>query len=128
MKAALIYASLVGCGGFIGAILRFVLGGLVQRNVPVTVFPYGTLAVNLVGCLLIGMVMGLIESRQMFTVEARLFVVAGLLGGFTTYSTFGYESFMLLRDAEYFRAAANVLLHVILGLGLVWLGYLLTAR
>ena len=55
-------------------------------------------------------------------------MLVGLLGGFTTYSTFGYESFVLFRDAEYVRATANVVLHVILGLGLVWLGYRLVAR
>ena len=128
MKTALINAALIGTGGFLGALFRYALGGMVQKGFPASVFPYGTLAVNLLGCLLIGIVMGLAESRQMFGPEFRLFVLIGLLGGFTTYSTFGYESFLLFRDAEYVRALANVLLHVILGLGLVWLGYRLASR
>jgi len=128
LKAALINAALVGSGGFVGAICRYGLSGLVQRNAVLSVFPYGTLAVNLLGCLLIGFAVGLIDSRQMFGPEFRLFVLIGLLGGFTTYSTFGYETFALLRDADYLRAVANVSIHVILGLALVWLGYALTSR
>lgn len=128
MKAALINAALVGSGGFFGAMFRYGLSGLVQRSVPLTTFPYGTLAVNMLGCLLIGVVVGLVDSRQVFGPEVRLFVLIGLLGGFTTYSTFGYETFALLRDADYLRALANVTIHVVLGLALVWAGYSITSR
>ncbi len=128
MKAALINAALVGSGGFVGAIFRYGLSGFVQRSTALATFPYGTLVVNLVGCLLIGIAVGLVDSRQMFGPEFRLFVLIGLLGGFTTYSTFGYETFALLRDADYSRALANVTIHVVLGLALVWLGYAITSR
>jgi CrcB protein len=128
LKAALINAALVGSGGFIGAIFRYGLSGFVQRNAALSTFPYGTLAVNLLGCLLIGIAVGLVETRQMFGPEFRLFALIGLLGGFTTYSTFGYETFALLRDADFLRAAANVTVHVVFGLALVWLGYALTTR
>jgi len=128
LKVALINAAIVGSGGFIGAICRYGLSGFVQRNATLAAFPYGTLAVNLVGCLVIGVVVGLVDSRQMFGPEVRLFVLIGLLGGFTTYSTFGYETFALLRDADYLRAAGNVVIHVILGLALVWIGYVLASR
>jgi CrcB protein len=128
LKAALINAALVGSGGFVGAMCRYGLSGFVQRNVALATFPYGTLAVNLLGCLLIGIVVGLVDSRQMFGPEFRLFALIGLLGGFTTYSTFGYETFALLRDADFLRAAANVTVHVVLGLALVWIGYALTSR
>jgi CrcB protein len=128
LKAALINAALVGSGGFVGAMCRYGLSGFVQRNVALATFPYGTLAVNLLGCLLIGIAVGLVDSRQMFGPEFRLFALIGLLGGFTTYSTFGYETFALLRDAEFLRAAANVTVHVFLGLALVWIGYALTSR
>lgn len=128
MKAALINAALVGSGGFIGAVFRYGLSGFVQRNAALSTFPYGTLAVNLVGCLLIGIAVGLVDSRQMFGPEFRLFALIGLLGGFTTYSTFGYETFALLRDADYMRAMGNVTVHVVLGLVLVWLGYSLASR
>ncbi len=128
MKAALINAALVGTGGFVGAIFRYALSGFVQRSTAMATFPYGTLAVNLVGCLLIGIAVGLVDSRQVFGPEFRLLVLIGLLGGFTTYSTFGYETFALLRDADYLRALANVTIHVVLGLALVWLGYAITSR
>ncbi len=126
MKAALISAALVGSGGFVGALLRYGLSGAVHRKIPFTTFPYGTLAVNLLGCLLIGVCAGLVESRQLFSPEFRRFALIGFLGGFTTYSTFGYETFAMIRDAEYLRAVSNVGIHVVLGLALVWAGYGLT--
>jgi len=126
LKATLINAAMVGSGGFIGALARYGLSGLVHRQVPFATFPYGTMAVNLIGCCAIGVIAGLAESRQLFGPEFRTFALIGLLGGFTTFSTFGYETFAMLRDAEYLRVAANVGVHVILGLALVWLGYALT--
>ena len=128
MKAALINAALVGTGGFIGAIARYGISGLVQRSAALSSFPYGTLAVNMLGCLLIGIAVGLVDSRQVFGLDFKLFAVVGLLGGFTTWSTFGYETLTLLRDAEYLRATANVTIHVMLGLVLVWAGYALASR
>ena len=126
MKTALINALIIGSGGFLGALARYGLSGLVHRQVPFTTFPYGTLAVNLLGCLAIGVITGLVESRQLFGPEFRRFALIGILGAFTTFSTFGYETFAMLRDDEYIRAAVNVGMHVILGLVLVWLGYALT--
>ena len=127
MKVALINAALVGSGGFIGALARYGLSGLVHRRIPLTTFPYGTLAVNLLGCFAIGVLAGFAESRQLFGPEFRVFALIGLLGGFTTFSTFGYETFAMIRDAEYLHAAANIGVHVIAGLALVWLGYAVTA-
>jgi len=126
MKAALINSLVVGSGGFLGAVARYGLSGLVHRQLPLTTFPYGTLAVNLLGCFLIGLVAGLAESRQLFGPEFRVFILIGVLGGFTTFSTFGYETFAMIHDDEYLRAAANVAMQVILGLTFVWLGYALT--
>jgi len=128
VKAALLNAAFVGAGGFVGAICRYGLSGLVQQNLRFATFPYGTMAVNLAGCFLIGLSMGAIETRQLFAPELRLFLLVGVLGGFTTYSTFGYETFALLRDAEFLQAMLNVSVHVVFGLLLVWGGYLLTAR
>lgn len=128
MKAALINAALVGSGGFIGAIFRYGLSGFVQRSAPLSAFPLGTLAVNMAGCLLIGIVVGLVDSRQLFGPEARLFLLIGVLGGFTTYSTFGYETFGLLRDGDFLRALVNVGIHILLGLALVWAGYAVATR
>ena len=126
MKATLINAAMVGSGGFIGALARYGLSGLVHRQVPFATFPYGTMAVNLIGCCAIGVIAGLAESRQLFGPEFRTFALIGILGGFTTFSTFGYETFAMIRDAEYVQGAANVGVHVALGLILVWLGYAMT--
>ncbi len=123
----LIRMLLIGAGGFAGAILRYGMAGAVQRLFPATTFPWGTLAVNLLGCLVIGVATGLADSRQVLTAEARMFLLIGVLGAFTTYSTFGYETFALLRDAEHMRALLNVLAHVLVGLACVWLGYVLAA-
>lgn len=125
MKLALINAVMVGSGGFLGALARYGLGGLVQRQVPGATFPYGTLVVNLMGCLLIGFFAGLTESRQLFTPELRVFGLIGVLGGFTTFSTFGHETFMMVRDGLYLWAVTNVGVQVVLGVTLVWLGYAL---
>ena len=126
MKAALLNALLVGSGGFLGALVRYGLSGLVHRQVPLTTFPYGTLVVNLTGCFAIGVVSGLAESRQLFGPEFRTFALIGILGGFTTFSTFGNETFAMFRDEEYLLAASNIGGHVILSLALVWLGYAIT--
>jgi CrcB protein len=123
----LLNALLVGTGGFVGAVLRYALGGAVHRGLPMATFPYGTLSVNLLGCLLIGALAGLADSRQVFSPELRAFAFMGVLGGFTTYSTFGFETFAMARDGEYLGAACNVGIHVVLGLGLVWLAYGLTS-
>lgn len=128
MKAVLINAALVGTGGFVGAIFRFSLSGFVQRNAGIAAFPYGTLVVNLLGCLLIGLAVGLIDARQLVHPEFRSFVLVGILGGFTTYSTFGLETFSLLRDADYLRAFTSVAAHLVAGLLLVWIGYTLASR
>ena len=128
MKAALYNAAFVGAGGFIGAVCRYFLSGFLQRSAGAMGFPYGTLAVNMIGCLAIGIVVGLIDARQSLHPEFRVFLLVGVLGGFTTYSTFGLETFALLKDAEFLRAVANVMVHVVLGLSLVWLGYSLASR
>jgi CrcB protein len=116
---------LVGVGGFIGAIFRYALSGLVYRLAENPYFPYGTLAVNVLGCLIIGFLGGLAENSQIFNPEIRVLVFIGILGSFTTFSTFGYEIFTFLRDGQILASAANLISHIILGLGAVWLGYIL---
>jgi CrcB protein len=117
---------LVGCGGFLGAVGRYLAGGLVHRLFGGPVFPLGTLAVNVSGCLAIGFLAGLSEARGVFSPEARVFLLIGLLGGFTTFSSFGYETFELMRDGEMLPATANVALQLGLGLGGVWAGHVLS--
>lgn len=123
LKAVLISSAVVGSGGFIGSLARFTVGGFVHRQLPLAIFPFGTLLVNLLGCLLIGVLAGFAESRQVFGPQFRQFALIGVLGGFTTFSTFGYETVAMLRDADYLRAGANVGISVVGGLALVWLGY-----
>ncbi len=117
---------LAGLGGFVGAILRYVVAGLVQDFSRSAWFPFGTLAVNVFGCLLIGVLGGWADNLDLFTPSVRVFVLIGILGGFTTYSTFGYETMALIRDHEMLYAFTNVALHLFLGLGGVWLGYSLS--
>jgi len=113
---------LVGVGGFVGSILRYLFSGYVQQWTQSVAFPFGTLSVNLVGCLVIGFLSQLADSRGVFTAETRALVFVGVLGGFTTFSTFSNETMNFLRDGENFPAILNVGAHIILGLGAVWLG------
>ena len=116
---------LVGAGGFLGSILRYVLSGWAHRILDNPWFPYGTLVVNVTGSLAIGFLAGLADSRSLFSSEARLFVFIGLLGGFTTFSSLTIETFSLARSAQLLAAAMNVTLQLFLGLVAVWLGNLL---
>ena len=118
---------LIGSGGFLGSVARYLVSGWVQRLSGSAEFPYGTLAVNVLGCLVIGALSWLADLRGLFPPEARLFVFVGLLGGFTTFSTFGNESMALLRDGENLRGFVYVSAHLILGLGAVWAGRALAA-
>ena len=113
---------LVGVGGFIGSVLRYLVSGYVQQVTKSVQFPYGTLAVNLIGCFIIGFLSQLADIRGVFTAELRALVFVGVLGGFTTFSTFSNESMNLLRDGENIIALVNVGLHITFGLGAVWLG------
>ena len=113
----------VGAGGFLGAILRYVIGGLLHTVCGGGLYPYGTLGVNVIGCIFIGLLAGFSEGKVVFTHEIRLFLLVGLLGGFTTFSTFGYETFSLMRDSQNFAAAMNVLLNVLVGVSAVFAGF-----
>ena len=118
---------MVGLGGFMGAILRFLVTATVQRSVD-TNWPVGTFVVNILGCFIIGYLSQIAETRQWLTLEMRLFMVTGFLGAFTTFSTFGNESVALLQRNESFAALAYVGLHLLVGFSAVWLGQLLAGR
>ena len=113
---------LVGVGGAIGAVARYLLGGAVHRLIP-GFFPYGTFVVNVIGCLAFGLVVGLAESRLVIGPGARAFVLIGVLGGFTTFSSFIFESFELVRGGQMIAVAANVAGQVIVGFVALWAGY-----
>jgi CrcB protein len=114
---------LVGLGGFVGAGSRYLVSGLVHRLVASEGFPWGTLAVNVGGCLLIGLLGGLMELRQALGPSMRLFLLIGVLGGFTTFSTLAYETLELAQAAQLLRAAGNLVAHLVLGLGAAWAGF-----
>ncbi len=113
----------VAAGGAIGSAGRYLLAGLVHRFTS-AYFPYGTFAVNVVGCLLFGLIFGLTEQRFQISPTVRAFLLIGVLGGFTTFSSYAFESFQLIRDAQYLRASVNMAGQVVLGLASFWLGYL----
>lgn len=115
-------ALFVGIGGFIGAVLRYEVSGWVQQWTGSVRFPHGTLAVNLLGSLVIGLLLELVEGRGFFGPEARALLVIGLVGAFTTFSTFSSETFNLLRSGESVAAGLNLVLQVVLGLVAVWCG------
>jgi len=113
---------LVGVGGFAGSVARYLLGGWVQQLSGRLNFPYGTIAVNLAGCFVIGLLSYLVDAREMFSTEARAFLFVGVLGGFTTFSAFGNETMVLLRHGYFLYAMLNVVVQVAAGLFLVWAG------
>lgn len=111
---------LVGIGGFIGAIFRYLTSGWIQGSI--ATFPVGTLGVNAVGSFLIGLVMYLSEYSGVFSEETRVMLTLGVLGSFTTMSTFSYESFRLLEQHELLLFGVNLLLTVLLVLLAVYAG------
>jgi len=113
---------LVGVGGFIGAVLRYLMSGFVQNLTHSISFPYGTFAVNITGCFFMGAFSHLLESQAGLTAEMRLFLMVGLLGSFTTYSTFSQETLNLLQDHGLSLALINIGTHIILGISAVLLG------
>lgn len=123
----LLRLSIIGAGGFTGAVLRFLVSSWVQTRSGSIVFPYGTMAVNMIGCLVIGLLTWLVETRSLFSMETRSFVLIGLLGAFTTFSTFGNETLALIRDSRIDLAALNAVSQVVLGVGMVWLGRIIAS-
>ena len=113
---------LIGTGGFLGSVARYLVSGFVQTVMRSETFPYGTLAVNVIGCFVIGAVSYLSESHGAFTADARAFLVVGVLGGFTTFSAFGNETINLLRDSEPWLASVNIVASIAICLTSVWAG------
>jgi CrcB protein len=128
LKNAIRDILIVGSGGFVGSAMRYLVGGWVQNLSSAGIFPYGTIAVNLIGCLVIGFLSGRADAMGAFGSDVRLFLMIGLLGGFTTFSTFGNETMAFLRDRQVSAALANVSIHLIGGLAAVWIGYGLASK
>jgi len=115
--------ALIGIGSFIGGIFRYLLSQSVQSKF-LTAYPIGTLTVNIIGCLAIGIVFGLSEKFN-FSPEWRLFLATGICGGFTTFSTFSFETMAMLRDGQYLYSFLYIGSSVFVGLIAVYLGILL---
>jgi CrcB protein len=115
---------LIGFAGFFGTLGRYWLSGVIARRYGET-FPLGTLAVNLLGCFLVGLLFYLMQERYLVNQNVRTIILIGLLGGFTTFSSLGLQTFTLLQDNEIALAALNVVASNVLGLLLVWAGYTL---
>jgi len=112
---------LVGIGGFLGSGFRYLVTVLLARQFTSS-FPLGTFTVNVVGCFLIGILFALSEKGNLLSPEWRIFLTTGFCGGFTTFSTFSYESIRLLQDGEILYLSLNVALSVIVGFAATYLG------
>ena len=119
MKIETIFA--VGTGGFIGATLRLYLNGVVNSSVQFLSLPLGTLFVNLLGSFIIGLFFGYIHTHSI-PIYIKTFLVTGLLGALTTFSTFAYETLLLLEGGEFGHAILNILLNLSGTLFMVYLG------
>ena len=119
---------LVAAGGAIGSTARYLLSAWTLHRTLDWRFPLGTFAVNVLGCLAVGVIGGYVVKHDSFSSDARLFLLTGLAGGFTTFSAFGLETFYLLRRSEYLVAAGYVASSVMLGLLVLWLGFAAVPR
>lgn len=117
---------LIGIGGFIGAILRYILGGWVQDNF--ITFPFGTLFVNIIGSFFLGLIMFLSEYQGLFGEETRVFLTIGVLGAFTTLSTFSYESFRLLDNSKLMLMVINLVSTVLFSMLAIYMGKIVALR
>lgn len=118
---------LVGLGGALGSMARYAVAVLMLQP-GATRFPWGTLAVNVLGCLAAGVLAGLSERHGWLDADARAFLFTGLLGGFTTFSAFGLDALALMRRGEPGAALAYVAASLVLGLAAAWMGMRLAMR
>ena len=115
----------VSAGAAMGGALRYGISSFIQKHISV-IFPYGTLVVNIVGSFILGFIMFYLNEKELIGNELRLFLTIGFCGGFTTFSTFSYETLNLFLETEYLLAIYNVLLNVVLCLIGIYLAYLLS--
>ena len=113
---------LIAIGGAIGSVARSLLSTVLLRATG-SLFPIGTFVVNVIGCLIFGAVIGAAQHRFTLTPETRAFLLVGVLGGFTTLSSYAFDSFGLMRDGQFVAATINIVGQVILALVAFWVGF-----
>ena len=118
---------LVALGGAVGSVCRYKLYSFVLDQTINWRFPLGTFLVNVIGCLVIGVLAGLILKFEMFSSQSRIFLITGIMGGFTTFSAFGLETFYLIREKEFLVAGSYVFGSVVIGLVALWIGFALVS-
>lgn len=116
---------IIGIGGFIGTVARYLLQQVIYRYYPAT-FPFGTLAVNLGGCFLIGVFYAWSEKGDVLSPEWRMFLTTGFCGGFTTFSTFSYESVNLIQDRAFIYLSLFTISSVVIGIAATFFGIWIT--
>ena len=116
---------MVFVGSGIGGVLRYLLSAAVQRNFSMGNYPLGTMVVNMAGCLLIGLLSGLV-AKGIVDNNCRLLLVVGLCGGFTTFSTFANENLQLMRGMSCTTSALYIILSIVLGITFAWLGNMIS--
>ena len=122
MRATVWTWFLVALGGGVGTLLRYSLGGWLAKSTG-GVFPWETLGINVAGCLGIGILAALVDRGALLSPPLRMALMAGLLGGFTTFSSFALEGFRLAQDSQWLRAGLYILATNVIGLIAVWIGY-----
>lgn len=118
---------LVAIGGAIGAAARYIISNWAANKMG-TAFPYGTMVVNIGGCFIIGLFMTLATDRYIIQSHWRMLIAVGFLGGFTTFSSFSYETVMLMRNTGLFFGIENIFVNLIFGMAATWAGILIARQ
>lgn len=116
---------IIGTGSFVGGVVRYLLSRVIQNNI-ISVFPYGTFVVNVLGCFIIGLVYAFANKGNIINAEWRMFLTVGFCGGFTTFSTFANENLLLLKQGEFMYFAMYTSISVFACLIATYLGSLVT--
>lgn len=117
----------VACGSMLGGVARYFLSNFVYKFLN-PIFPYGTLLVNITGSFLIGLILFYLDAQKLISSETRIFLTIGFCGGLTTFSTFTYETFQLLRNSEYLLAFINVGTNLIFTFIAILIAYIISQK